>query len=88
MVANPDLRLNSALKSRHITVSRKFLDRSRLPVALAKALRVHQWAKNLLVFLPLLLAHSLRPGPVLAAVAAFFCFCFTGVGNLHFQRPA
>ena len=60
MLANPDLRLNSALKSRNITVSRKFLDRSRLPGALARALRVHQWAKNLLVFLPLLLAHSFR----------------------------
>jgi 4-hydroxybenzoate polyprenyltransferase/phosphoserine phosphatase len=77
MLANPDLRLNSALKSRNIHVSRRFIDRSRLPFALVKGLRVHQWAKNLLVFLPLLLAHSLRPGLVLIAVAAFLCFCFT-----------
>ena len=77
MLANPDLRLNSALRSGNIKVSRKFLDRSGAPRALAKALRVHQWAKNLLVFLPLLLAHTIHLGPVLTAVAAFFCFCFT-----------
>jgi 4-hydroxybenzoate polyprenyltransferase len=74
MLANPSLRLNSALRSRNIPVSRNFADRSRLLVTLAKALRVHQWAKNLLVFLPLLLAHSLLAAPVLAAVAAFFSF--------------
>jgi len=76
MLANPDLRLNSALKSRKIDVSRKFVDRSSVPVALAKALRLHQWAKNLLVFLPLLLAHTIRLGSVLTAVTAFFCFSF------------
>jgi 4-hydroxybenzoate polyprenyltransferase/phosphoserine phosphatase len=76
MLANPDVRLNSALKSGNIRVSRKFLDRSRAPVAVAKALRVHQWAKNLLVFLPLLLAHTIRLGLVLTAVASFFCFSF------------
>ena len=85
MLANPDLRLNSALKSRNIPVSRSFIDRSRLPIALAKGLRVHQWAKNLLVFLPLLLAHSLRPGPVLIAVAAFFCFCFMASATYIFN---
>ena len=85
MLANPDLRLNSALKSRNITVSRNFIDRSRLPVALAKALRVHQWAKNLLVFLPLLLAHSFHAAPVLIAVAAFFCFCFMASATYIFN---
>jgi 4-hydroxybenzoate polyprenyltransferase len=74
MLANPNHRLNSALKSRNILASRKFLDRSRLPVVLTKALRLHQWAKNLLVFLPLLLAHSLRAASLLVAVAAFFSF--------------
>ncbi len=76
MVANPARNLNSALKSRNVLVNRKFLDRARLPAALMRALRVHQWAKNLLVFLPLLLAHSLHAAPVMAAFAAFFCFCF------------
>jgi 4-hydroxybenzoate polyprenyltransferase len=75
MVANPGSRLVYALKRRKIAVRRSFLDRSWLPATLAKALRMHQWAKNLLVFLPLLLAHSLRTGPLLLAGAAFFCFC-------------
>jgi 4-hydroxybenzoate polyprenyltransferase len=57
-------------------VSRKFVDRARAPVALAKALRLHQWAKNLLVFLPLLLAHTIHLASVLIAVTAFFCFSF------------
>jgi len=77
MLANPHFGLSIALKRRNIHVSQTFLDGSSLPKALAKALRVHQWAKNVLVFLPLLLAHSLGIGPLLLAVAAFFCFSFT-----------
>ncbi len=46
---------------------------------------MHQWAKNLLVFLPLLLAHSLHAGPMLAACAAFFCFCFTASATYIFN---
>jgi 4-hydroxybenzoate polyprenyltransferase len=86
MVANPDLSLKLALKSRNVAVSRKFQDRSHLLAALAKALRVHQWAKNLLVFLPLLLAHSFHHvAPVLAAVAAFFCFSLTASATYIFN---
>lgn len=41
----------------------------------AKAIRVHQWLKNLLVFVPLLAAHKVSAGPqTLAAVLAFFAF--------------
>jgi len=40
-----------------------------------KALRVHQWVKNVLVFLPLLAAHRLlEVDAVLATVLAFVCF--------------
>jgi 4-hydroxybenzoate polyprenyltransferase len=83
MLANPHLRLNSALKSRNIPVSRKFLDRSRFP--LAKALRLHQWAKNLLVFLPFLLAHSFRAASALTALVAFFCFSLTASATYIFN---
>jgi 4-hydroxybenzoate polyprenyltransferase len=86
MVANPDLSLKLALKRRNVAVSRKFQDRSHLLAALAKALRVHQWAKNLLVFLPLLLAHSFRhTASVLAALAAFFCFSLTASATYIFN---
>ena len=42
---------------------------------LRKALRMHQWAKNLLVFVPLLAAHRLTELPLLGnGVLAFLCF--------------
>ncbi len=44
------------------------------PKALLKELRPHQWIKNLLLFLPVLAAHDLRPGtviPVMVAIVAF-----------------
>jgi 4-hydroxybenzoate polyprenyltransferase len=85
MLANPNMGLSSALRSRKIHVTRTFLDRASLPKAVMKALRVHQWAKNLLVFLPLLLAHSIRVEPALSAVAAFFCFSFTASATYIFN---
>ena len=46
-----------------------------------KALRLHQWLKNLLVFLPLLTAHLvLAPEAVLHATLAFFAFCLCASG--------
>ncbi len=44
----------------------------------AKAIRLHQWVKNLLVFLPLLLAHRLTDGSsVVAASIGFLAFSLT-----------
>lgn len=43
--------------------------------ALVQALRPHQWAKNLIVFVPLVTAHRLDFWPLLAAWGAFFAFC-------------
>ncbi len=52
-----------------------FVDRAPLGRTLLRTLRVHQWAKNVLLFLPLLLAHHLR-GPLFALeLTAFLCFC-------------
>ena len=39
-----------------------------------RAIRLHQWAKNVLIFLPVLLAHVRALGPMLAAVLAFVSF--------------
>ncbi len=39
-----------------------------------KALRPHQWLKNLLIFIPMLLAHQLDGGTVFKAIAAFVAF--------------
>jgi 4-hydroxybenzoate polyprenyltransferase len=51
-----------------------------------RALRVHQWAKNLLVFVPMLTAHEWnQSGAVLAAAAAFvsFSLCASGIYVLN-----
>jgi 4-hydroxybenzoate polyprenyltransferase len=46
-----------------------------------RALRLHQWLKNLLIFLPLLTAHLvLVPGALLRSVLAFFSFCLCASG--------
>ena len=56
------------------------------PTDLLRALRPHQWLKNLLVLLPLLAAHRLfEPLPLLRACLALvaFCACASGVYLLN-----
>ena len=45
-----------------------------------RALRVHQWAKNVLLFLPVIAGHRFNPETVAATILAFFCFCFAASG--------
>ena len=40
-----------------------------------RAMRPHQWSKNLLVFLPMLAAHDIGAAP--SSLIAFICFCLT-----------
>jgi len=50
--------------------------RPRRYAVLARALRLHQWPKNLLVFVPLLTAHRLLdPGALRIGLHAFAAFC-------------
>lgn len=52
----------------------------------ARALRIHQWAKNLLVFLPIVLAHrvlELQPLAASFAAALAFSLCASGVYLLN-----
>ena len=81
MVANPSWRLNSKLRARGIVPSRAFEERSSLWRSLLKALRPHQWAKNLLVFLPPLLSHGHSIQLLTASFLAFLCFCSTASGT-------
>lgn len=39
-----------------------------------KAMRPHQWLKNVLIFLPIVAAHNFEPAQWLAAIAAFLAF--------------
>ncbi|GAA3755929.1 UbiA family prenyltransferase [Terriglobus aquaticus] len=76
MVANPHGKLRSAMRRDRVVAHREFLDRRKPVSALLKAIRIHQWAKNTLVFLPLLLAHERGANVVGAAVLAFFALSF------------
>jgi 4-hydroxybenzoate polyprenyltransferase len=74
MLANPNLWLRMALRSHKLKPERTFNDRASGLRVFTKTIRVHQWAKNTLIFLPLLLAHRMAPPALVAAVVAFFCF--------------
>lgn len=77
MVANPSLALKIKMKARGIHPAIEFQDRRSQLHSLIGAIRPHQWAKNLLVFLPVLLAHSLNGNSLLKALLAFVCFSLT-----------
>jgi len=74
MVANPTRALSSGLRSANITLHRTFSEATATPKAWLKAIRLHQWAKNVLLFLPLLLAHVRSFGLVAGALIAFLSF--------------
>ena len=74
MVANPTPALRAALRKARITPVRTFDERISPLKAWLKAIRLHQWAKNVLIFLPLLLAHAWTPGLAAAAALAFLSF--------------
>ena len=74
MVANPTPGLRSALRRAGITPARVFSERESSLKAWLRAIRLHQWAKNVLIFFPLLLAHAWAPGVLAGATIAFFSF--------------
>ena len=78
MVANPDAALMDGLNAAKVVPARIFRDQVPALKAWLKAIRLHQWAKNALIFLPLLLAHAWNTphplGPVLGALTAFLSF--------------
>lgn len=74
MVANPDPGLRAGMRSAGISPVRSFQDASPRGKAWLRAVRLHQWAKNVLIFLPMLLAHVRSTGVFAAAVLAFLSF--------------
>ena len=76
MVANPTPGLRAALRRARITPVRSFDERASPIKAWLKAIRLHQWAKNTLIFVIMLLSHAWAPGIVAAVVTAFFSFSF------------
>lgn len=74
MVANPTPGLRSAMRRENITPVRIFSEKNSSIKAWFKAIRIHQWAKNVLIFLPVLLAHDMSLGSIVAAGLAFVAF--------------
>ena len=74
MVANPHGSLRAGLRSAGVQPVRTFSDAVSPVKAWLRAIRLHQWAKNVLIFLPLLLAHVRAVGPMVAACLAFLSF--------------
>ena len=65
-----------------VTVEREFPPAAPSPGFWLRALRAHQWVKNLLLFVPLLTSFSfLDPGSVLAALVAFAAFSLAASGT-------
>ena len=81
MVANPSLRLRLRMRLGGIRPTHVFAERGNPFWSIfwsgLRAMRPHQWAKNLLIFLPLLLAHVASASRLWDALVAFFCFSLT-----------
>jgi 4-hydroxybenzoate polyprenyltransferase len=74
MTANPHRALTSQLRSAKTTVAANFEDRSSRLKSWLRAIRLHQWAKNTLIFVPLLLAHAWSLPTAGGGLVAFFSF--------------
>jgi 4-hydroxybenzoate polyprenyltransferase len=81
MVANPTRALLRGMQHRKLAPTKVFLDGQAGVKAVFKAIRIHQWAKNVLLFLPLLLSHKISWESTISAVVAFFCFSFVASAN-------
>jgi 4-hydroxybenzoate polyprenyltransferase/phosphoserine phosphatase len=83
ILVNPEASVERQLKMRQIPYQ-LVADRSFFMSTVLKALRPHQWLKNILVFLPLATAHLWGDlQSVLISLMAFFCFsCMASAGYL------
>ena len=74
MVANPDRALRAAMRRAGTGPVTVFEAKTPLLKSWLRAIRLHQWAKNTLIFVPLLLAHAWRLATVVEALVAFVSF--------------
>ena len=66
----------TGLKQNDVPIYRHFASGSSLPRTIRRAIRVHQWPKNLLVFLPILLGHRATDiGTWKSGALVFIVFC-------------
>lgn len=81
MVANPSLALRTLLRLRGIQPVLEFHERNYFATALFRAMRPHQWAKNLLLLVPLLLSHAISSHLLITGLLAFCCFSLVASGT-------
>jgi 4-hydroxybenzoate polyprenyltransferase len=74
MTANPHRALTAGLQGAKTTVAANFEDRSSPLKSWLRAIRLHQWAKNTLIFVPLLLSHAWSLSTVAGGLVAFLSF--------------
>ncbi len=74
MVANPDRALRGAMRRDGTVPVTSFEARTPALKSWLRAVRLHQWAKNVLIFVPLLLAHAWNAATLTGAGVAFFSF--------------
>jgi 4-hydroxybenzoate polyprenyltransferase len=80
-LANPSMALRGALRSHSVKVDQSFIDRAPFFPSVIRAIRVHQWAKNVLIFLPFILGHKWSLSVAGSALLAFLCFSFCASGT-------
>ena len=77
MLANPSTGLRPTLDRKGVKIARIFEDRGSKGKAWLRAMRISQWPKNSLIFVPMLLAHVfLQKERLIAAAIAFLSFSF------------
>jgi len=75
ILAGSSRKARQALAETGTPVAHAFPGPGPQPGAIVRALRLHQWSKNLLLFTALFVSHNLSdPSRMLAVVAAFFAF--------------
>jgi 4-hydroxybenzoate polyprenyltransferase len=85
LVVNANERLTQQARNR-TEVSHVFNEPGSTAGAILKALRPHQWVKNIIIFVPLLTSHKFnQQGPLIKSVLAFLAFslCASGVYVLN-----
>jgi 4-hydroxybenzoate polyprenyltransferase len=85
ITVNPPRAVTSALRREGIAIAAGFESVQSRWKTTIKAMRVYQWSKNILIFLPLLLGHALSTPRILAACAAFFAFSLCASGFYVFN---
>lgn len=81
MVANPSIVLRAQLRSRKIRPAMEFEERIHPAAALIRAMRPHQWVKNLLILAPILLSHTITRSPLIAGILAFCSYSLAASGT-------